>query len=122
MLNGCKVLKMKIPYTLDELNRITIELIARSGLKEKCYIRPLAYKSSESLGVRLHNLEDDFLVFVIPWGPYLDTDRCRVGVSSWRKTGQQLFCTPGKKLPGNILTEHLPKPKPMIMVLMKLLC
>ena len=61
------------------------EIRARSGIKENLYIRPLAYKSSESLGVRLHNLDDDFLAFVIPWGPYLDTDVCRVGVSSWRR-------------------------------------
>jgi branched-chain amino acid aminotransferase len=99
LLNGCKVLKMKLPYTLDELCRITIELIARSGLKENVYLRPLAYKSSESLGVRLHNLEDDFLVFVIPWGPYLDTDKCRVGVSSWRRPGSN-YSAPQAKITG----------------------
>jgi branched-chain amino acid aminotransferase len=99
LLNGCKVLKIKIPYTLEELNRITVELVARSGLKENVYIRPLAYKSSESLGVRLHNLEDDFLAFVIPWGPYLDTDRCRVGVSSWRRPGSN-YSAPQAKITG----------------------
>ena len=25
--------------------------------------------------MRMHNLEDDFLVFVYPWGPYLDIDK-----------------------------------------------
>ena len=42
------------------------------------------------MGVRLHNLESDFLAFVIPWGRYLDTDKCRVGVSSWRRPGSNL--------------------------------
>ncbi len=85
MYNGCRVLKITPPYTIDELCQITIEVVAKSGLQEDIYVRPLAYKSSEALGVRLHDLEDDFLVFVIPWGPYLDMDTAKCGVSSWRR-------------------------------------
>jgi branched-chain amino acid aminotransferase len=99
LLNGCKVLKIKIPHSLEELCKITVELVARSGIKENLYIRPLAFKSSESLGVRLHNLEDDFLAFVIPWGPYLDTEVCRVGVSSWRRPGSN-YAVPQAKITG----------------------
>jgi len=85
LYNGCRVLKIALPYTIDELCQITIEVVAKSGLQQDIYIRPLAYKSSEALGVRLHDLEDDFLVFVIPWGPYLDMDKAKCGVSSWRR-------------------------------------
>ena len=85
LYNGCRVLKITLPYTIDELCQITIEVVAKSGLQEDIYVRPLAYKSSEALGVRLHDLEDDFLVFVIPWGPYLDMDKAKCGVSSWRR-------------------------------------
>jgi branched-chain amino acid aminotransferase len=83
--NGCHVMNIDLPYTVEELGRITVELVARCGFEEDVYIRPLAYKSSEALGVRLHNLESDFLVFVIPWGPYLDMDKARCAVSSWRR-------------------------------------
>ena len=68
---GCQVLKIDLPYTVDKLCQITVELVAKCGFQEDIYIRPLAYKSSESLGVRLHDLEYDFLVFAFPWGPYL---------------------------------------------------
>jgi len=85
LYNGCRVLKIALPYTIDKLCQITIEVVAKSGLQQDIYIRPLAYKSSEALGVRLHDLEDDFLVFVIPWGPYLDMDKAKCGVSSWRR-------------------------------------
>ena len=84
MLNGCHLLGMDLPHTLDDLCRITVEVVAKCSFEEDVYVRPLAYKSSESLGVRLHNLESDFLVFAFPWGPYLDTDRARCCVSSWR--------------------------------------
>ncbi len=83
--NGCRVLKIHLPYTVDKLRQITVELVERCGFQEDIYIRPLAYKSSEALGVRLHDLEDDFLVFAIPWGRYLDVDKARCIVSSWRR-------------------------------------
>ena len=35
--------------------------------------------------MRLHDLENDFFMFVIPWGPYLDMDKARCGISSWRR-------------------------------------
>ncbi len=83
--SGCRLLKIKLPYSVDELCRLTVELVQRCGFEEDIYIRPLAYKSSEALGVRLHDLEADFLVFAIPWGRYLDMDTCRCCVSSWRR-------------------------------------
>jgi branched-chain amino acid aminotransferase len=83
--NGCHILKIDLPQSLDELCQITVELAERCGFQEDIYIRPLAYKSSEALGVRLHDLESDFLAFVIPWGPYLKVDKARCSISSWRR-------------------------------------
>ena len=43
-------------------------------------------ESSEILGVRLHDLEDDFLIFIAPFGPYLDIEKgARCQTSSWRR-------------------------------------
>jgi len=105
LYNGCHVLNIDLPYTMDELCRITIEMVAKCSFKEDIYVRPLAYKSSESLGVRLHGLECDFLVFAFPWGPYLDTDRARCCVSSWRFPNE----VPRAKLTGLYLTNALAK-------------
>ena len=82
--NGCRVLKINLSHTVDELCQITVELVERCGFQEDIYIRPLAYKSSENLGLRLHDLDADFLVFAIPWGPYLP-DKTRCSISSWRR-------------------------------------
>ncbi len=87
LYNGCLMLKIALPYAVEEFCQITVELAARCGFQEDIYIRPMAYKSSEALGVRLHGLEEDFLVFAIPWGPYLDMDKAKCGVSSWRRPG-----------------------------------
>ena len=99
MLDGCKALKINLPYTLEELMKLTVELVARSGLKESLYIRPLAYKSTEAIGVRLHNLESDFLMFNLPWTRYIEADKCRVAVSSWRRPGSN-FALPSAKITG----------------------
>jgi branched-chain amino acid aminotransferase len=85
LANGCRVLKIALPYSLDELCDKTVELVAKCRFEEDVYIRPVAYKSSQALGVRLHNLEDDFFMFVIPWGPYLDVEKARCCISSWHR-------------------------------------
>ena len=86
MRKSGRIMRISIPYTEDELLDITVKLVAMSGYAEDIYIRPLAYKSSKVLGVRLHDLEDGFLAFVAPFGPYLDTENgIRVCTSSWRR-------------------------------------
>jgi branched-chain amino acid aminotransferase len=85
LANGCKVLKITLPYSIDELCQKTVELVAKCGFQEDTYIRPVAFTSSQALGVRLHDLEHDFFMFVIPWGRYLDVDKAKCGVSSWQR-------------------------------------
>ena len=105
MQNGCQVLRLDLPYTTDELCQITIDLVARCGFQEDIYIRPLTYKSSQALGVRLHDLDCDFLVFAMPWGRYLDVDKARCSVSSWRRPEE----TPRAKISGLYINNALAK-------------
>jgi len=88
--NGSRLLKIDLP-SVEEMSNITVELVKKCDFKEDIYIRPLAYKSSEALGVRLHNLESDFAVFAVPWGAYLDMDSCKVSVSSWRRPADNVI-------------------------------
>jgi branched-chain amino acid aminotransferase len=83
---SCKVMKLDLPYSPERLVEITLELLRRCGYREDCYLRPLAYKSSEVIGVRLHDLESAFTVFAVPFGTYIEIDRgISCGVSSWRR-------------------------------------
>ncbi len=88
-----RVLKIKLPYSVDELCKITSELVARSGFREDVYIRPVAYKSTEMIGVRLHDVGDDFFVLVATLGPYLEgIDRgIRCCISSWRRIDDNMI-------------------------------
>ena len=83
---SCKILGISFPYEDAELMDLVVKLVEQCGFEEDIYIRPLAYKSSELVGVRMHNLDDDFLVFVTPFGPYLDIEKgARCCTSSWRR-------------------------------------
>ncbi len=103
MHQGCQVLKIDLPYTIDELCQITVEMVEKCGFQEDVYVRPLAYKSSEAIGLRIHDLEGDFLVFAFPWGPYLDMEKARCCISSWRISREM----PRAKLCGLYLTNAL---------------
>jgi len=105
MQNGCQVMRINLPYTVEELCQITIELVSKCGFKEDIYVRPLAYKSAQALGVRLHDLEDDFLVFTMPWGRYLDVDKARCTISSWRHPKEN----PQAKISGLYINNALAK-------------
>jgi branched-chain amino acid aminotransferase len=86
LTQSCKIMHINIGHTVDEMAEIATRLVGMSGFTEDLYIRPLAYKSSEVVGVRLHDLEDDLLIFVTPFGAYLDTEKgIRCQTSSWRR-------------------------------------
>lgn len=81
------LLMMEVRHSPEELAEITVELLRRDGLREDVYLRPIVYKSSESIGVRLHNLDADITIFGVPFGQYIDTEGgIRAQVSSWRRT------------------------------------
>lgn len=83
--DGCKILKIKLPYSIEELCQITVELVEKCGFQEDLYIRPLAYKSTEGLGLNMLDKGDDFFILTLPWARYLDVDKARCCVSSWRR-------------------------------------
>jgi len=85
LLRSCKILRMELPYTIDQLVDISTELIRRNDQQEDVYLRPVVYKADEIIGVRLHNLTDRYLLTSEPMGNYVEIGGLRCGVSSWRR-------------------------------------
>jgi branched-chain amino acid aminotransferase len=108
LLDGCRIIRIKLPYTIDELCQTSVELAQKCGFEEDIYVRPVAYKSSEALGVRVHDISDDYVVFIIPWGRYLDVDKARCVISSWQRPGNNA-APPQAKIMGNYATNALAK-------------
>ena len=92
LLRGCRLLMMDLPYSLEELCNITVELVERCGYSEDIYVRPLAYKSSELVAnLKLHEIDNDFCLMVVPFGSYLGTDTLRCCTSSWRRVDDPMI-------------------------------
>jgi branched-chain amino acid aminotransferase len=90
MERSAKVLLMKLPMPPEELADLTVELLRKNGFRQDAYIRPTLYQSSEIIGVRLHNLEHDLLIFTVPFGEYIAIDRgISAQVVSWRRNSDQ---------------------------------
>ena len=83
---SAKIMRLDLRAGDDELVGQIHELAARSEFREDVYIRPIVYKSAEVLGVRMHDLQDDYLLFLAPFGAYLDPEAgARCMTSSWRR-------------------------------------
>ena len=86
LVRNFNILCMEIPETPEDIARICVEVIKRSGFREGVYIRPLCYKSELSLGPRLSGVESRFCCYVIKLGEYCDIESgLDVVVSSWRR-------------------------------------
>ena len=110
LLRGAKILRMNLPYTAEKLSEITVDLVKSNGYKQDVYIRPLAYKSHELVAnLKLHELEDDLSIIVIPFGAYIDNDKpINCQTSSWRRPEDTMMPT-GVKLSGLYTTSILAK-------------
>ena len=94
LLRGCRLLMLDIPYSLEELCEITVELVQRNRHQQDIYIRPLAYKSAELVAnLKLQDLSSDFTLITVPFGNYLGTDLLRCCTSSWRRPEDTMIPT-----------------------------
>ena len=88
-----------IPYTLEELSDAITELIAANEFAS-CYIRPIAFMGSASLGVHPGKCPTEVSILTWAWGAYLGADGLengiRVTVSPWRKFHSSMMPTTAK--------------------------
>jgi len=90
MRRSANVIRMKLPYSTEELVQFTLDVLRRNDFKSDVYVRPLLYASSEEVGVRLHNLNYSFFIYAIPFGNYVEIEggiKCMV--STWRRVPDQ---------------------------------
>ena len=92
LLRGCRLLMLDIPYSVDDLCEITVELVRRNRHQQDIYIRPLAYKSAELIAnLKLQELDSDFTLITVPFGNYLGSDALRCCTSSWRRVDDNMI-------------------------------
>ena len=82
---NCGILRIDVGRSAEELCAITVELMRRNQFRTDLYVRPLAYKSAERIGVCPDD-ECAFAIVALPFGEYLHSESgIHAGVSSWRR-------------------------------------
>lgn len=96
-LNSAKLLCMEFDHSPESLTQTTLELLRKDGHRCDVYIRPLAYKADEIVGVKLHDLHDEVSIVALPFERYVanDTD-AHVTISSWRRVDDNVIPARGK--------------------------
>ena len=83
---SARILFIDLGYTPEQLVEVTVDLLRRNALRQDVYVRPTAFKSSQLIGVRLHDLASDLVIFSVPFGDYIDTTRgITAQTVSWRR-------------------------------------
>jgi branched-chain amino acid aminotransferase len=84
--DSAKILRMELPYSVEELVQLTLALLRKNKYRTDTYVRPLIFKSVEQIGVQLHGLADSFLIYTSPFGDYVEVEAgIRCMISSWRR-------------------------------------
>jgi branched-chain amino acid aminotransferase len=79
------ILHIDIPATAEELCAITLELMRLNNFHTSVYVRPLAWKCAERVGVSPDD-QDAFTIVALPFGEYLHSEHgLHAGVSAWRR-------------------------------------
>ena len=111
---SARILNMTLAYSVDELFDITLKLVEMCGFEEDIYVRPMVYQSGEVLGVRSHDVENDFFIFVAPFGPYFSGDEgIRCCISSWRRPLDTMI-PPRAKVTGIYVNSAMAKTEAML--------
>jgi branched-chain amino acid aminotransferase len=86
LIRSARILNLDFLGTRDELCEMVLELLRRNGFRENAYVRPMIYKSEETIRVTLSGLRTDLAAYCMPMGDYLDIERgLRLTVSSWQR-------------------------------------
>ena len=79
LFNSAKILRMKIPFTLEQVMDAQRAVVRANGL-DSCYIRPLTWIGSEKLGVSPKGNTIHLMVAAWAWGAYLGEEGMRRGI------------------------------------------
>ena len=85
-----------IPWTADQIDAIKDEVLAKSGLAD-AYIRPVAWRGSEQMGVSAQNNTIHLAVAAWEWGAYYGDAKlkgAKLDIAKWKRPSPETIpCT-----------------------------
>lgn len=97
LLHSARMMAMSTIYDEESLIELTLEVLRTDNYQQDIYMRPTFYKSDMGIGVRLHDLKDEFCLFTMPYEKYVKNDtNAHVTISSWRRIDDNMIPARGK--------------------------
>ncbi|MGA2903054.1 MAG: aminotransferase class IV, partial [Candidatus Korobacteraceae bacterium] len=99
LLQSCKIYRIELDYTLEELVQGTVDLVAANKVAP-CYIRPIVLRGYGQVGVNPFNSPIEVYIANYEWGKYLGSpdsdDGVDVCVSTWTRLAPNTMPTMAK--------------------------
>ncbi len=103
---NCGILHIELPHSAEELCEITLDLMRRNGFRTDLYVRPIAFKSAERIGVSPDE-RNSWAIVALPFGEYIHSENgLHAGVSNWRRI-QDNAIPPRGKICGSYVNSAL---------------
>jgi len=85
LFRSAEILDFEIPYTVEEVNQACLATCAKNGLTD-CYVRPIAWRGSETIGVSAQNAQIHLVIAVWEWPSYFKPEEKAKGIAlTWAK-------------------------------------
>ncbi len=86
--DSAKTLGFEVPYSVETINKACNELLARQGLSD-AYVRPIAYRGSEQMGVAAQQTKVHVAIAVWEWPSYFKPEErlkgIRLDIATYRR-------------------------------------
>lgn len=98
LINSGKILGFDIPYTADEINKASYEVMAANKLTD-AYVRPIAWRGTEQLAVSAQHTKIHLAIACWNWPNFFGADRLKgvtLQTAHWRRPHPQTAPTASK--------------------------
>ncbi|GIX11283.1 branched-chain amino acid aminotransferase [Elioraea sp.] len=98
LVDSATIMDMRLPWTVEQIDEATRVTLAASGLTD-AYVRPIAWRGSEMMGVSGQKNAIHLAIAVWSWGAYFGDDRMkgiRLDIGQWRRPDPQTAPTRAK--------------------------
>ncbi|MBS0239711.1 MAG: branched-chain amino acid aminotransferase [Proteobacteria bacterium] len=79
LVESARILDFEIPYSVAEIDQACRDVIAANKLAD-CYVRPVAWRGSEQMGVSAQNAKIHLAVAAWDWGSYFPMEQRLKGI------------------------------------------
>ncbi len=88
LIDSARILGFEIPWSRDEIDAACNAVVAANGLSD-CYMRPIAWRGSEQMGVSAKRTRINLAIAAWEWGAYFGNDvherGLRLGIARYRR-------------------------------------